>query len=226
MASEKPEARPIVDGASEVVVAATQAATDDSNGKQGIGLRELLLTVLAPTLALIGVAVGVWDNARSEEAARKRDEAIRTAGLVLPYYEEVINSADAVDFALDECDVAWDAWANTPFDSQEAAEAKTVVDEKCGAELRTAFASLDSSLNQALLVSDDDLEPVVADYQLAQSDFAEIVTVVNSDESLDLSQAEYEELLQAYDVAVEELAAIRQDLVEVVRAQVLLQSGS
>lgn len=226
MAWDKPEMTPPGGGPSDEGQPPAEKAANDSNDKKGIGLRELLIAVLAPTVALIGVAVGVWDNARSEDAARKRDEAIRTAGLVLPYYEEVLNNADSVDFALDECDVAWVAWAETPFESPEEAAAKTVVDEKCGGELRSAFASLDSSLNQALLVSNDDLEPVVEDYRVAQSEFRDLVRFFNSEESLDVPEEEYGQLDARYADLVNDLAAIRENLVEVVRAQVLLQTNS
>jgi hypothetical protein len=222
MASDDIKAKPVFDKGADVVTTGVEAMAD-RDGKGRIGLRELLITILAPTLALIGVAVGVWDNARSEEAARKRDEAIRIAGLVLPYYEKVMVASDAVAFAERECDAAWLALDFEEADAGGGEDAFSAIDQACGPAFRSALADLDSALNQALLVSDENLLPVVERYQEVQTDFAEIATFVNSDDSLELAEDEFDQLFEDYFVIADELASVREELVEVVRAQVLLQ---
>jgi hypothetical protein len=142
----------------------------ESAKSSGIGLQQLLLTILAPTLALIGIAIGILDSNSKEAAARKRDDQIRTAALILPFYQDVITAQDAVDAAISQCDAAFDAWFATDSRSAEEAKAQEVLDASC-AKVTSGFNELNSKINQALLVSNADLEPVVEKYRLAQEEF-------------------------------------------------------
>lgn len=142
----------------------------ESAKSSGIGLQQLLLTILAPTLALIGIAIGILDSNSKEAAARKRDDQIRTATLILPFYQDVITAQDAVDAAISQCDADFAAYFAAEIGSAEETKAQEVADASC-AKVTSGFNELNTKINQALLVSNADLEPVVEKYRLAQKEF-------------------------------------------------------
>lgn len=100
-------------------------------GASGWSNNKLLLAVLPPTLALLSVGLGVWQNTRSEandnklarearaeeadreQAAIARDQDIRIATLVLPRYEALLSDVRATMAALDRCSDDIDQW-NAP----------------------------------------------------------------------------------------------------------------
>ena len=226
------DAKGLADGTSDVVVAATQAATTDPPpGRKGIGLRELLITIMAPTLALFGVAIGVIGNTISEANAREREDELRRAELVLPVYRDVINAEDELETAVRNCARANEAWARSEFDSEAEREAAALVREACDTfTIEAAFDKLDTALERSLLVSDRDLLDAAEGYRAAQEtyllalfDYAYTSQLI-IDDSVVLSEAEWDEIEDEYarlDAGLDELERAKDELVTVVRDQVL-----
>lgn len=101
----------------------------DGDGTQtGWSNNKLLLAVIPPTLALLSVGLGLWQNSRSEandnrlarearaeeadreQAAIAREQDIRVAELVLPRYEALLSDVRATMAALDRCSDGIDQW--------------------------------------------------------------------------------------------------------------------
>lgn len=152
---------------------------------------KLLLAVLPPTLALLSVGLGVWQNtrseandnrlareARAEEAAKEqaaiaREQEIRVAELVLPRYETLLTGVRSTMGALQRCSNDIDGWLDPDLGIGLGSIGTAAVATPDGGsgELLGDAAFLDSclliedtlaplvvSLDQALLVSEPDLE--------------------------------------------------------------------
>jgi hypothetical protein len=116
------EVEDVASAGSDIVTAGVGASVWSNN--------KLLLAVLPPTLALLSVGLGVWQNTRSEandnklarearaeeaaeeQAAIARDQDIRIATLVLPRYEALLSNVRATMAALDQCSNDIDRWNN------------------------------------------------------------------------------------------------------------------
>lgn len=130
---------------SDVVVAAVAAAADSTRGGGGWSNNKVLLAVLPPTLALLSVALGVWDNgnrdraaaeaardaaavqAAKEQAAAQRAQELRVAELVLPKYERLLAEVHGVLGALHRCQTDIQSWQVASDDWSGAALAPPVL---------------------------------------------------------------------------------------------------
>lgn len=128
MSSDDSAVREVATAGSDVVVAAVTAAADTSDRGGGWSNNKVLLAVLPPTLALLSVALGVWDNgnrdraaaetareaaavqAAKEQAAEQRAQDLRFAELVLPKYERLLTDVHGVMGALHRCQSDIESW--------------------------------------------------------------------------------------------------------------------
>lgn len=184
--------------------------------------KKVLLAVLPPTVALISLAVGVWDNGNRDRAdARRAEEAraqevednqaaaasaqsLRQAELVLPKYELLLEDIYAANLTIDRCIDDLNAYLTelpVPGGGERLAifgdppdkaaleldniptsglvpttiSVDRAVVESCS-RIRDEVAGVGLSLDQALLVSVDELEAsatALADALVASSDGAD-----------------------------------------------------
>lgn len=216
------------------VPAPTSAASDPP--RRGLRLRDLLISVLAPTLALIGVAVGVIGNTISESNAREREDEVRRAELVLPVYQAVIEAEQAMNDAAYECFAASNAWWNAEYDSQQETDALGRVQESCDElALLSASGKVDAALERALLVSDERLRAPAEQYREAQIPYIDAVvefgTLIRADiehftanpEATEgvATEEDIDQLLADMDAAFAEMQEIKGQMFDIIRDQVL-----
>lgn len=134
MSADDSPVQQVASAGSDVVVAAVTAAVDTPQGGGGWSNNKVLLAVIPPTLALLSVALGVWDNgnrdraaaeaareaaavqAAREQAAEQRAQDLRFAELVLPKYERLLTDVHAVMGALHRCQSDIESWQVTRDD--------------------------------------------------------------------------------------------------------------
>lgn len=142
----------------------------DANGS-GPPWFKIGLAMLGPTIALFGIMAGVWfdaqsaDRAREDEAkARVREEIIRRNELAVPIYKDVATAQAEVDYLIVKCENAVSTWFNTPPSSPEEAEAEEDIEAVCVESVDREVSTLEARLNQALLVSDENLADPAREY--------------------------------------------------------------
>lgn len=186
-----------------------------------LGRNQFLVAVLAPTLALASVTVGIFATRDSEAKARARQAEIQRSELVLPVYQEVVRTSERLDAVIDTCD---DVLLELDASSVDDNEFDLQWSERCEEPVTKAFADLDEAVEVALLVSNDDLKAVADDLKAVQEDFENVVEVYNDFDlqvelGIDADTAE-----QSYDDVKVVLDGIREELIDAARKQILIDA--
>lgn len=178
-----------------------------------LGRNQFLVAVLAPTLALASVTVGIFATRDSEQKARARQAEIQRSELVLPVYQEVVRTSARLDVAIETCDDVLLELENVDDD-----EFVPQWREQCEKPVTKAFGDLDEAVEVALLVSDEDLRVAARELKVVKENFESAVEEYN-----DFGVEIDEETASAnFEKARDVLDSARQKLIDVARKQILI----